>query len=345
MVQPQQNLTLPSQHLLAWYDQNQRILPWRIANPDPYAVWLSEVMLQQTTVKAVVPYFEKFLAAWPNVRALAEAPTEQVMQAWAGLGYYSRARNLHACAKVVAFEHQGQFPAAEQDLRRLPGIGPYTAAAISSIAFGRRAVVVDGNVERVVSRLFALQTPMPQAKPEIYALADSLTPQSRWGDFAQAMMDLGATLCSPRNPQCLICPLNAECLAKDDAQSYPRKLAKPERPSRRGAAFLITRPDGALLARTRPDKGLLGGMTELPTTEWRADFDFASALGLAPLAGDYRLQAPSVTHVFTHFALELQVFRAEISNVEAPAPYRWVRQADMEKEAWPTVMRKILKHL
>lgn len=331
--------------LLAWYDVHRRKLPWRRDNADAYSVWLSEIMLQQTTVKAVIPFFEKFIALWPDVRALACAPTAEVMSAWAGLGYYSRARNLHACAKLVADTYQGSFPADEADLRKLPGIGPYTAAAISAIAFDRRAVVVDGNVERVVSRLFAVQTPLPAAKPQIYTLTDSITPERRCGDFAQSMMDLGASLCAPRAPQCLICPLRALCLAhrSGDPQTFPRKSPKPERPLRRGAVFHITRADGALLARTRPGKGLLGGMTELPTTAWNVDFQSPTAGDFAPLIAPYKA-ASSVHHVFTHFALELLVFTATVdTETSAPPPYRWVPREKMENEAWPSVMRKVLK--
>ena len=342
---PAENQASVSDLLLRWYDANRRSLPWRRDNPDAYGVWLSEIMLQQTTVKAVIPYFTKFLSLWPNVQALAAAPVAEVMSAWAGLGYYSRARNLLACAKMVAETYQGQFPAAEDDLRKLPGVGPYTAAAISAIAFNRRAVVVDGNVERVVSRLFAVERPLPAAKPEIYSLTDSITPHSRCGDFAQSMMDLGASLCAPRNPQCLICPLSEVCRANllGDPQSFPRKTPKMPRLLRRGAAFYIARPDGAILVRTRPDKGLLGGMTELPGSAWSVTFSADAALDFAPVALSFS-QAGSVSHVFTHFALELAVFIGSApSDMPAPQTYRWVLPEQIEAEAWPSIMRKVLE--
>ncbi len=342
---PPQNQTSVPDLLLRWYDANRRFLPWRRDHPDAYSVWLSEIMLQQTTVKAAIPYFTKFIALWPDVRALAAAPTAEVMRAWAGLGYYSRARNLHASAKLVAEIYQGQFPAAEADLRKLPGVGPYTAAAISAIAFNRRAVVVDGNVERVMSRLFAVENALPAAKPEIYGLTDSLTPHSRCGDFAQSMMDLGASLCAPRNPQCLICPLSRVCLAyqRGDPVNFPRKAPKVARPVRRGAAFYIARADGAILVRTRPDKGLLGGMTELPGSAWSTTFNTNTALETAPLNLSF-FEAASVSHVFTHFALELMVFVGHASpDIPAPLTFRWVLPAQLETEAWPSIMRKVLE--
>jgi len=275
--------------LLAWYDRSRRRLPWR-AEPgeraDPYAVWLSEIMLQQTTVQAVKPYYQRFLALWPKVGDLAAAPVEDVMKEWAGLGYYSRARNLHACAKTVAGELGGVFPSDEAGLRALPGIGPYTAAAIAAIAFGKRAVVVDGNVERVVARLNSIAEPMPGAKPLIRARMDAITPDRRAGDFAQAMMDLGATICTPKKPACAICPLTELCSARaaGDPDRYPVRGAKAERPRRFGAIFYVRRADGCVLVRTRPPKGLLGGMSEFPGSTWSADFDARSARDLAPLA-------------------------------------------------------------
>ena len=268
--------------LLDWYDRHRRVLPWRAApgqRSDPYRVWLSEIMLQQTTVKAVGPYYARFLARWPNVRALAAAPLDDVLKAWAGLGYYARARNMHACARAVVERHDGEFPQSEAELRALPGIGAYTAAAIAAIAFGARATPVDGNIERVIARLYAIDTPLPAAKPEIFRLASALTPARRAGDFAQAMMDLGATICSPKRPACALCPWNENCAAhaRGDAETFPRRLPKREGVLRRGAAFVVCRADGFLLVRTRPAKGLLGGMTEVPTTEWLQDFDESGA--------------------------------------------------------------------
>ncbi len=335
--------------LLAWYDRSRRRLPWRAepgATADPYAVWLSEIMLQQTTVQAVKPYFARFLTLWPTVNDLAAAPIEAVMKEWAGLGYYSRARNLHACAQTVAQRLGGCFPDTEAGLRELPGVGPYTAAAIAAIAFGKRAVVVDGNVERVVTRLFSIAEAMPGAKPLIRARADDLTPDMRAGDFAQAMMDLGATICTPRKPACAICPLTDGCSARanGDAERFPVKAPKAERPTRAGAIFYARRADGCVLVRTRPPKGLLGGMSEFPGSPWSADFDVASARDHAPFPADWRRLAGSVEHVFTHFALSLTVFTADVP-CDAPTPEagRWTPEDKLEAlEALPTVMRKAL---
>ena len=259
--------------VLAWYDRERRRLPWRAEHgeaPDPYRVWLSEIMLQQTTVKAVLPRYDLFLRRWPDVAALARAELGEVLAAWAGLGYYARARNLHACARVVAERHGGKFPEDEAALRRLPGVGDYTAAAIAAIAFGKRATPVDGNIERVVARLFAVTTPLPAAKTEIRALAETLTPETRSGDFAQAMMDLGATICTPRRPACGLCPVRPDCRGYADglAEALPYREAKGERPVRRGATFVAVRADGAVLLRERPLHGLLGGMLETPSSPW-----------------------------------------------------------------------------
>src|SRR5665811_226228 len=272
--------------LLEWYDRHRRRLPWRPppgAQADPYRVWLSEIMLQQTGVKTVGPYFEKFVARWPGVEALGSASLDDVLRMWAGLGYYSRARNLHACAVAVRRDHGGMFPDTEEGLRALPGIGPYTAAAISAIAFGRRTMPVDGNIERVVSRLFAVEAPLPQAKPLIQALATTLLgagdAKSRAGDSAQALMDLGSSICTPKKPACALCPLHEGCAARalGTQETFPRKAPKKTGALRRGAAFVVTRGD-ELLVRTRPEKGLLGGMTEVPGSGWRAAQDDKTAL-------------------------------------------------------------------
>ncbi len=343
--------------LLAWYDRHRRSLPWRAApgeRSDPYRVWLSEIMLQQTTVKAVAPYYARFLARWGDVRALAAAPLEDVLKAWAGLGYYARARNLHACARAVVAHHGGQFPMSEAELRALPGIGAYTAAAIAAIAFDAAASPVDGNVERVIARLHAVATPLPAAKPELRRLAAPLTPQRRAGDFAQAMMDLGATICTPKNPACALCPWNGACAARarGEAETYPRRLQRRERPLRRGAAFVALTADGRVLVRTRPAKGLLGAMTEVPTTEWVQDFDDSKALGGAPRISTrprgriaWRRIAGAVRHVFTHFPLELVVYAAEFAASTAPpAGMRWVALDGLAGEALPSVMRKVVAH-
>ena len=310
---------------------------------DPYAVWLSEIMLQQTTVKAVAPYFQRFLARWPDVAALAAAPVDEVMREWAGLGYYSRARSLHACARIVA-ERGGRFPDCEQHLLALPGIGPYTAAAIAAIAFGQRAVVVDGNVERVVTRLFAIEQSLPQAKPAIKAATATLTPDVRAGDFAQAMMDLGATICTPKRPACTLCPFLSVCLAqaRGDAASFPRKAAKTPRPNRVGAVFYLRRGDGQVLLRTRPPKGLLGGMAEFPGSEWTAVFDAAAALATIPLAAPCRCLDGGVVHVFTHFALHLTVFLGCVDAASvAPEGTYWVPENELDRHALPSLMRKV----
>ena len=334
--------------LLKWYDRHRRHLPWRAlpgVAADPYAVWLSEIMLQQTTVQAVKPYYEKFLSLWPRVEMLACAESDDVMRAWAGLGYYSRARNLHACAKVIASEHGGRCPDTEEALRALPGIGPYTAAAIAAIAFGKRAVVVDGNVERVVTRLFTIEEPMPKAKPLVREKTDTLTPHKRAGDFAQAMMDLGATICTPRRPACSLCPLNDACQARAEGrqEEFPVKAPKVERPSRAGAAFFLRRKDGSVLVRTRPDKGLLGGMTEIPGTEWSKDFKLSDALLSAPVDAKWKKLPGHVEHVFTHFALRLTVFTAT-TEAKAPKGARFVKDNLLDDEALPSVMRKVIEH-
>ncbi|MGO9674632.1 MAG: A/G-specific adenine glycosylase [Methylocella sp.] len=335
--------------LLAWYDRHARALPWR-APPgrasDPYVVWLSEIMLQQTTVAAVIPYFHAFLARWPSIAALAEAPVEEVMRQWAGLGYYARARNLHACARAVAERFGGRFPEEEAALRALPGLGPYTAAAVAAIAFGKRAVVVDGNVERVIARVFAIETPRPAARPLIRERAAALTPEERPGDHAQAMMDLGATICAPKNPACAICPLSPACagLASGDPARFPVKGQKPARPLRRGAAFFIRRADGAVLVRTRPEKGLLGGMTEIPGTPWSADFDARAARRLAPLQTRYRKLDGFVEHGFTHFELQLSIYVAQVeAGRPAPGDCRWAAPGSLDREALPSLMRKVIE--
>ncbi len=338
--------------LLAWYDTHHRELPWRVTprafavgvRPDPYHVWLSEIMLQQTTVEAVKPYFLKFLEKWPDVSDLAAAEADDVMKAWAGLGYYSRARNLKKCADFVAAELGGAFPDSEAALRELPGIGAYTAAAIAAIAFGRKAVVVDGNVERVTSRLFEIRTPLPDSKPEIRALLEGLVPAGRPGDFAQAMMDLGATVCTPKRPRCMLCPVREDCRAilAGDPEILPVRGEKAAKPRRRGAAYVAIRNDSAILLRTRPDKGLLGGMSEVPTTGWTARVDGDTSVNSAPFPAEWR-RAGSISHVFTHFSLELDVYRAEVDGIATPAGHRWSPISAVHDEALPTVMKKVIE--
>src|SRR6266404_6894388 len=338
--------------LLEWYDRHRRKLPWRPLpgeRGDPYRVWLSEIMLQQTGVKTVGPYFEKFLARWPDVAALGQASLDDVLRMWAGLGYYSRARNLHACAVAVQRDRGGVFPDTEEGLRLLPGIGPYTAAAIAAIAFGRRTMPVDGNIERVVSRLFAVEESPPQAKPLIQQLATTLLGAARAGDSAEALMDLGASICTPKNPACSLCPLSDHCAARarSDQETFPRKAPKKSGALRRGAAFVVTRGD-ELLVRTRPEKGLLSGMTEVPTSGWLAAQDDKTALKQAPMLkgiARWHRKAGVVTHVFTHFPLELVVYTANVpGRARAPEGTRWVPISTLGDEALPNVMRKVIAH-
>jgi len=337
-----------AQRLLTWYDRNARSLPWRARpgiRPDPYRVWLSEIMLQQTTVAAAGPYFQRFVARWPTVVDLAAAPLDDVLVAWAGLGYYARARNLHRCAQVVAAELGGRFPEDPAALRALPGIGAYTAGAIAAIAFDRPAAAVDGNVERVVARLFAVETPLPAAKPALRSLAEALVPSERAGDFAQAMMDLGATVCLPGRPKCLLCPLSELCsgLAAGRPELLPVKAPKAERPVRRGVAFWVTRPDGRILLRRRPAEGLLGGMTEVPSTPWRAEgWETGEAERHPPLPLRWRPLAGQVGHTFTHFHLELAVWAARASSSSLAG--QWVSLDELADQALPSVMRKVIAH-
>ena len=352
--------------LLSWYDRHRRMLPWRApkgARPDPYAVWLSEIMLQQTGDKTVGPYFAKFLARWPDVTALGSASLDDVLRMWAGLGYYSRARNLHACAGAVVRHHGAVFPDTEEGLRGLPGIGPYTAAAIAAIAFGRRTMPVDGNIERVVSRLYAVDQPLPQAKALIRKLAGTLLgeastgdeksragdEESRAGDIAQALMDLGSSICTPKRPACALCPLNDNCAARvrGDPETFPRKLPKKSGELRSGAAFVVRRGD-ELLLRSRPEKGLLGGMTEVPTSRWLVAQDDDAALSQAPALKHmtrWHRKAGVVSHVFTHFPLQLVVYTAAVPlRSRAPEGMRWVSIAALKEEALPNVMRKVIAH-
>jgi len=342
----------PARHaarLLAWYDRHRRRLPWRAlpGEPvDPYRVWLSEIMLQQTTTVTVRPYFEEFLARWPSVAALAAAPLDDVLVVWAGLGYYARARNLHQCARAVVTLHGGRFPDHEAGLRALPGIGPYTAAAVAAIAFDRPAAVMDGNIERVLSRLFTVAESLPEAKPALRKLAALLTPTARPGDYAQAMMDLGATLCTPRKPACALCPLTESCAARQagNPEDYPVKRAKPERPLRRGVVFWAMRADGAVLLRRRPDKGLLGGMIEVPSTEWiAAPIDLDQARRAAPLRAPWRVLDGLVSHGFTHFQLELTVLAAKV-RLGDPKLGIWCPLDRIGEQALPTLFRKVVRH-
>jgi A/G-specific adenine glycosylase len=329
--------------LLQWYDTHARVMPWRVSpadrkagySPDPYRVWLSEVMLQQTTVAAVRDYFHRFTARWPTVRDLAAADDADVMGEWAGLGYYARARNLLKCARAVVADHGGEFPGTREGLLTLPGVGPYTASAIAAIAHDEVAVVVDGNVERVMARMFAVETPLPAAKPELTALAASLTPSTRPGDYAQAAMDLGATICTPRKPACGICPWMHQCEARASGiQSIlPRKTAKAATPTRHGTIWIARRVDGAYLLERRADKGLLGGMLGWPGTDWDG------AGGDAPLTADWT-EAGEVRHTFTHFHLCLTLMVANVGPDADPLRGSFLHRADFRPADLPTLMRK-----
>lgn len=335
--------------LLSWYDSQRRKLPWRALPGElaaPYHVWLSEIMLQQTVVKTVIPYFLHFLARWPTVQDLAAAELDEVLHAWQGLGYYARARNLHKCALAVTTEHGGIFPDTEDGLRALPGIGPYTAAAVAAIAFGRKASPVDGNIERVVSRLFAVTEPLPGIKPELRRLAAGLTPEQRAGDHAQALMDLGATICLPRAPLCERCPLSAGCEGRkrEIAASLPRRQPKAARPTRYGVAFCLFDKAGRLLLRRRPERGLLGGMMEVPSTPWReATWPGSEVSQHAPVKTHWQTLPGTVVHVFTHFRLELTV-RTGTKGRAAKDGEIWQAPDDLGQLALPTVMQKVLRH-
>ncbi len=331
--------------LLGWYDANARVLPWRappgMPPPDPYCVWLSEVMLQQTQIAAVIPYFEKFTTRWPDFASLAAADDAEVMSAWAGLGYYARARNLLAAARAVAAEHGGRLPDSEAALRALPGFGAYTAAAVAAIAFGQRAVVVDGNVERVVTRLFAVADPLPGAKSQVRALTDRITPDKRAGDFAQAMMDLGATICTPRNPRCLLCPLVEACAARraGTPEAFPFKAKKRARPVRHGTFFWLE-ADGAVLLVRRPDKGLLGGMRALPTGPWT---DSPPGLVDAPVAAEWTLRNAAIRHVFTHFELNAVLATATLARHIGAVAGEWWPIARLDEAGLPRLFAKAVE--
>ena len=336
--------------LLDWYDRHRRRLPWRALpgeTPDPYRVWLSEIMLQQTTVATVGPYFARFLERWPDVEALATAKLDDVLHAWQGMGYYARARNLHACAQAVVERFDGQFPASEAELLTLPGIGAYTAAAIAAIAFDLHAAPVDGNIERVIARLYAVTTPLPDAKPELRQLAAALVPRDRPGDFAQAAMDLGATICTPQKPKCVLCPWREECRAHIEgiAEDLPARAPKRAKPLRRGVAFWAVRGDGAVLLRRRPAKGLLGGMMEVPSSEWVSGaLDRAAAEKAAPVNARWSALPGVVRHSFTHFDLELMVLTGKARAAKDVTNFGgvWVQPAALGTQALPTVMKKVI---
>jgi A/G-specific adenine glycosylase len=334
--------------LLAWYDRGRRVLPWRAVPGeaiDPYRVWLSEIMLQQTTVAAVIPFFQAFTARWPTVEALAAASLDEILHAWQGLGYYSRARNLLACARAVVDRHGSAFPSDEDVLRALPGIGAYTAAAIAAIAFDRPIVPVDGNVIRVAARLFGLRSPMPASRNQVVGAVAQFAERDRPGDLAQALMDLGATLCTPRRPRCGACPWQAACVAnrEGEPEAYPHRSAKPARPRRWGVAFWIERADGMILLRKRPPRGLLGGMMEVPSTPWLPEpWTIEEARALAPLPAGWSLRAGLAKHTFTHFELELRLLAAQVEQ-SATVSGLWCPRDRLGDQALPTVMKKVIR--
>ena len=332
---------------LGWWDRHRRILAWRAApgeTPDPYRVWLSEVLLQQTTAEAATPYYQSFIARWPRVEDLAAAPAEAVIGAFAGLGYYSRARNLHACAKEIA-RRGGRFPSEEADLRALPGVGAYTAAAIAAIAFGRQAAPVDGNIARVLARLLALDDQIARARGEIEGAARMLAPVRRAGDFAQALMDIGATICRPRNPDCPSCPLARDCGAfrTGSPEGYPRRAEARVRPRREGAVFFARRSDGAFLARRRPAQGLLASTVELPGTPWTSKGPQGEAADLGPVVARWRRLPGTVDQVFTHFALSLTVYAGAFEG-GAPDGHFWVSLETLGEAGFSSAMRKAVEH-
>lgn len=339
----------PAEILLNWYDRHGRDLPWRVKSgpADPYRVWLSEIMLQQTTVATVKAYFAKFTARWPQVEDLAAAELDEVLAAWAGLGYYARARNLHACAQKVADEMGGRFPDTVEGLKALPGIGDYTAAAVAAIAFDRPAVVLDGNIERVMARLHRVATALPAAKPVLKQHAADWTPDHRPGDYAQAVMDLGATICTPTKPKCLLCPWSDPCAARraGDAERYPVKPPKKRKPTRRAVMFWLE-AEGAVLLRRRDEKGLLGGMLEVPSTPW-TDGVFTAEdpmhLAYRPVELDFEPCPGIVRHTFTHFHFEISVRRAKAEK-KPPTQGLWVPLDQLDQVALPTVMAKVARH-
>ena len=332
--------------LLAWYDANARALPWRVGpqarragvRPDPYAVWLSEIMLQQTTVATVAPRYQAFLGRWPDVNAMAAAPLDDILGQWAGLGYYARARNLHKCAVAVAETHGGVFPDTEEDLRALPGVGAYTAAAVAAIAFDRRAIVIDGNIERVAARLYGIATPLPGAKTEIRERLEKIWPETRSGDFAQGLMDLGAAICRPKAPLCLLCPISSHCAAykAGTQENFPVRPAKKAKPSRAGAVFALVNARGEMLFERRPEKGLLGGMMGLPGTEWKERLS-GDVFDAAPAQAQWK-KTGEATHAFTHFHLTLDVYAgAAPKGFRKSADQQWLKPEDARL---PTVMKK-----
>ncbi|MBX7145764.1 MAG: A/G-specific adenine glycosylase [Alphaproteobacteria bacterium] len=339
--------------LLDWYHINQRILPWRASfgqTPNSYYVWLSEMMLQQTTVATVKPYFTRFIKRWPTLKSLSEAHLDDILWEWQGLGYYRRARLLHQCAELIVKKFNGQFPKTEQELISLPGLGPYSSAAIAAIAFDQPATVVDGNIERIMVRFFAIETPLPQAKSILKKLAGTLTPIQKAGDYAQALMDLGSLICTPKNPKCVLCPWQHSCqaLKLDKVSILPIKQKKIEKPTRYGTAFWIEKNNQHLLLERRPSEGLLGNMMGLPTTPWRGEpWTAKEILKYSPCHAEWNDLEGSITHIFTHFKLELSLKIGKnpiMPNKKLNPNYMWTHTKNLHNHALPTVMKKIITH-
>ncbi len=341
--------------LLDWYDHNARTLPWRISpedkiggiSPDPYHVWLSEIMLQQTTVVTVIPYFEKFMEQWPTIEKLAKTELDDVLTTWAGLGYYARARNLHKCAQIICQDFNGIFPDTYEGLLKLPGIGTYTAAAIAAIVYDNAETVIDGNVERVISRAFNITTPLPDSRPEIREYAEQLTPNHRPGDYAQALMDLGATICTPKTLKCDLCPWQSDCISHEmgTATKLPARTSKKARPTRRGYAFWAEY-DGQVWLRRRPEKGLLGGMMEVPSDEWVPSNSWDNFPNpRIPIIANWEILPGMVRHTFTHFHLELKIVRLDLEEMINLQEGQWCPVDESDKYALPTVMKKIFLHV
>lgn len=365
--QAARDINIFRKQVLDWYDSHRRRhLPWR-ADPgqtaDPYHVWLSEVMLQQTVVNAVIPYFFKFIQKWPTVHDLAAAPVEEVMKAWAGLGYYARARNMHKCAQAVVSRYGGEFPESEEGLKSLPGIGPYTAAAITSIAFDRPAIVVDGNIERVMARYFAVEAPLPGSKVILREKAAGLCEgrSDRPGDFAQALMDIGATICIPKTPRCGLCPLQNTCQgrAQGIAAGLPRRAPRRAKPQKFGYVYWITDPQGRVLIEQRPPEALLGGMPGLPTSEWVAadapkkpqsfiTIGGMDITGRRMIPTQKEKQTMIIHHSFTHFDLSLETLFFDASpdqKLNKVAVYNWITPSELRDIGFPRLFDKVVKSI
>jgi len=335
------DIPLFQENLLTWYGENKRILPWRLENSHPYATWVSEIMLQQTTVPTVIPYFQRFLAKWPTIGDLAEASLDEVLHLWQGLGYYSRARNLHQCAKKIVTDFGGIFPSDEKMLKTLPGIGDYTAAAIGAIAFDRPTVVMDGNIERIMARLFLVKEPLPQSKPILKQYAKTIASEKNPGDYAQALMDLGSSICTPKSPLCKQCPIAIHCKAfHHHPEEYPKKQPKKVTPKKYAGLFWVEDQNGNVLIERRPEKGLLGGLMGFPTSPWEELEQ--DVLKFAPVKAEWEVVEGIITHTFTHFHLTFSILKARVQN---PKEGLWVSKKDLVHHAFPTLMQKVIQRM